>query len=70
MAVSREKLHHIIDQIPENRLPAIEDLLSRIYEEEQEELLAAEAAEINEAKKRIDSGQFSTFEEVFGDLDV
>jgi hypothetical protein len=70
MAITREELHHIIDQIPENRLPSIEDLLSRIYEEEQEELSASEAAEIDKAKKRIVNGEYATFDEVFGDLEV
>ena len=70
MAISREELHHIIDQIPENRLPSIEALLSRIYEEEHEELTAAESAEIDKAKQRMVNGEYVTFDEVFGDLDV
>lgn len=70
MAISREELHHIIDQIAEDHLPTIGDLLNRIYEEEQEELSATETAEIDSAKKRITNGEYATFDEVFGDLDV
>ncbi|MGI6449065.1 MAG: hypothetical protein ACOX3R_01875 [Desulfitobacteriia bacterium] len=70
MAISREKLHYIIDQIPEERLPSIEDLLNHIYEEEKEELDLSEAREIDVAKKRIINGDYATFEDVFGDLDV
>ena len=70
MAISREEIHHIIDQIPENRLPSIEDLLSRIHEEEQEELSLEEATEIDKAKKRMLNGEHCTFEDMFEDLDV
>ncbi|MCI3922678.1 hypothetical protein MO973_20815 [Paenibacillus sp. TRM 82003] len=68
MAISREELHRIIDQIPENKLPSVEELLTRIYEEEQ--LSSKEASEIDAAKKRIVNGEYSTFEDVFGDLNV
>jgi hypothetical protein len=70
MAMSRQELHHIIDSIPENRLPSIEDLLNSIYEEEQEELSSVEATEIDKAKKRVTNGEYVTFDELFGDLDV
>lgn len=68
MAISREELHRMIDQIPENKLPSIGELLTRIYEEEQ--LSAEEASEIDEAKKRIMNGEYATFDDVFGDLNV
>jgi hypothetical protein len=60
MAISREELHNIIEQISNDRLPAIGDLLSRIYEEEQEDLSDVEATEIDNAKKRISKGDFVT----------
>jgi hypothetical protein len=68
MAISREELHHIINQIPDDKLPAIGDLLSRIYEEEH--IDKEEALEIDAAKERMLNGKYATFEEVFGDLDV
>jgi hypothetical protein len=43
-------------------------LLNRIYEEEQ--ISAEEALEIDEAKKRIANGEYATFDDVFGDLNV
>lgn len=66
MAISREELHRIIDQIPENKLPSIEELLTRIYEEEQ--ISAEEAKEIDAAKKRIMDGKYTTFDDVFRDV--
>jgi|HigsolmetaGSP11D_1036233.scaffolds.fasta_scaffold50975_1 predicted RNase H-related nuclease YkuK (DUF458 family) len=68
MAISREELHRMIDQIPDDKLPSIEELLNRIYEEEQ--ISAEEALEIDEAKKRIANGEYATFDDVFGDLNV
>lgn len=65
MAISREELHHIIDQIPEDKLPSISELLTRIYEEIQ--ISPEEAAEIDAAKKRIVNGEYATFDEIFGD---
>jgi hypothetical protein len=44
--------------------------LNRIYEEEQEELSVSEAAEIDTAKKCMVKGEYATFDDVFGDLDV
>lgn len=68
MAISREELHRIINQIPDEKLPSIGYLLIRIYEEEH--IDQEEANEIDAAKKRITDGDYSTFREVFGDLDV
>lgn len=68
MAVSREELQRIISQIPDDKLPSIGDLLIRIYEEEH--IDQEEAEEVDAAKKRIADGDYATFEEVFGDLDV
>ena len=68
MAISREELQSIINQIPDDKLPSIGELLNRIYEEEH--IDNEEALEINAAKKRITDGDYATFEEVFGDLDV
>jgi len=68
MAISREELQRIINQIPDDKLPSIGDLLIRIYDEEH--IDQDEANEIDAAKKRIADGDHATFEEVFGDLDV
>lgn len=68
MAITREELHRVIDQIPENKLPWVGELLTRIFEEEQ--ISAEEALKIDDAKKRIMNGEYSTFEDVFGDLKV
>ncbi|MFD2116312.1 hypothetical protein ACFSTH_08495 [Paenibacillus yanchengensis] len=68
MAITREELHHLINQIPDDKLPAIGDLLSRIYEEEN--IDKEEALEIDAAKKRIANGEYATFDDIFGDLDV
>jgi len=68
MAISREELQSIINQIHDDKLPSIGELLNRIYEEEH--IDNEEALEINAAKKRITDGDYATFEEVFGDLDV
>lgn len=67
MSVSRKHLHEIIDRISEERLPSMNELLKRIYEEEEEELSPKELAELDEAKKRIQEGEYSTFEDVFGE---
>lgn len=68
MAISREELLRIINRIPDEKIPFIRDLLIHIYEEEH--INSDEAKEIDAAKKRIADGDYATFEEVFGDLDV
>ncbi len=68
MAISREELHHIINQIPDDKLPSIGDLLTRIYDEEL--IDREEALEIDIAKERMLNGEYATFEEVFRDIDV
>ena len=68
MSIQRQRLHEIIDQIADEKLPKIVDLINFIYEEEQEELSLNELAEIDHAKQRIANGDYATFDEVFGDL--
>jgi hypothetical protein len=70
MSLTRETLHHIIDQLPEHKLPDIEEWLSRIYEEEQVSMSKTELKEIEQARQRIKNGEYAKFDEVFGDLDV
>jgi hypothetical protein len=64
MAINREELHRIIDSIPSHKLPNIADLLRRIYDEDDEPLTAKEELEIQEAEKRIDSGEYTTLEDL------
>jgi len=68
--LSREELHRIIDQLPDNKLPAVSDLLEKIYDEDNEELSQKELEEIRAAQKRIAEGNYDSFDDVFGDLDV
>lgn len=68
MSVSREQLHKLIDQLPDDKLPKIGDILVHIYEESQ--ISKEEEIELDAARERIMNGEFKTFEEVFGDIDV
>ena len=69
MSIARQRLHELIDQIADERLPEVIDLLSRFYEEDQELLSESELHEIDLAKERIAKGEYATFDEVFGDLE-
>lgn len=58
----------MINLIPDEKLPSIGDLLIRIYEEEQ--IDQNEAAEVDAAKKRIADGNYASFEDVFGQVQI
>ncbi len=68
--LNREELHRLIDRLPEDKLPAVSDLLEKIYEIDDEKLSPEELKEIEAAKKRVAKGEFDTFDDVFGDLGV
>jgi hypothetical protein len=68
--LKREELHRLIDKIPDNKLPAINDLLKKIHKEDSEEISVEESLEIKKAQNRIKNGEYDTFDDVFGNLDV
>lgn len=71
MAKKREELHKIIDYLPEEKLPSINEWLKKIYEEEKkEELNKATIKEINEAEYRIKKGEYVTLDDLLKDDDA
>lgn len=75
MSLPREKIHRIIDLLPEDRYERLVKALPQIIfegEKDSENISPEELAEIlaeaKKAKEEVAKGEFATFDEVFGDL--
>lgn len=68
--MSREQLHRIIDHLPPDKLPALEDLLDKLIDEDDELITDEEIARYRRIREQMKSGDFARFDDVFGDADV
>ncbi|SHN86946.1 hypothetical protein [Desulfitobacterium chlororespirans] len=67
MTISREKLHDLIDQIPDDCLSYLDDVLNRILRSELHDVQRAEADTGISVQERIIS---ATLDDIFRDQDV
>ncbi|WP_258112193.1 hypothetical protein [Alicyclobacillus sp. SP_1] len=67
MALSREQLHRVIDHLPENKLPALADLIDKLIEDDDEPLSDTAIAEYKRIREDMRQGDFVSFDEIFGD---
>ncbi|WDL95902.1 hypothetical protein [Alicyclobacillus sp. ALC3] len=67
MALSREQLHRVIDHLPENKLPALADLIDKLIDEDEESVSEAAIVEYKRIRQEMRQGDFVSFDEVFGD---
>lgn len=75
MSMPKEKFHHIIDLLSEDRYEKLVKALPKIiFEGEKDsadlapEELTEILAEVKKAKEEVAKGEYATFDEVFGDL--
>ena len=66
MALSREQLHRVIDHLPEEKLPALADLIDKLIDEDDERVSDAEIVEYKRIRQEMRKGDFVSFDEVFG----
>ena len=66
MALSREQLHRVIDHLPEEKLPALADLIDKLIDEDDEPVSDAEIVEYKRIRQEMRKGDFVSFDEVFG----
>ncbi|MCY0870935.1 MAG: hypothetical protein OWT27_10195 [Firmicutes bacterium] len=67
MALSREQLHRVIDHLPENKLPALTDLIDKLIEDDDEPVSDTAIAEYKRIREDMRQGDFVSFDEIFGD---
>ena len=67
MALSREQLHRVIDHLPEEKLPALADLIDKLIDEDDELVSDPEIAEYKRIRQAMRAGEFHTFDDVFDD---
>ncbi len=67
MALSREQLHRVIDHLPENKLPALADLIDKLIEDDDEPVSDTAIAEYKRIREDMRQGDFVSFDEIFGD---
>lgn len=67
MALSREQLHRVIDHLPENKLPALADLIDKLIDDDDESVSDTAIAEYKRIRQNMRQGDFVSFDEIFGD---
>lgn len=67
MAMSREQLHRLIDHLPPEKLPTLEELLDKLINEDDELITDEEIAKYRRIRQQMKNGEFVRFDDVFGD---
>ncbi|MCI0184388.1 hypothetical protein [Sulfoacidibacillus ferrooxidans] len=67
MALSREQLHRVIDLLPENKLPALADLIDKLIDDDDEPVSDTAIVEYKRIRQDMRQGDFVSFDEIFGD---
>ena len=62
--IDRKQLHRLVDQLPEEKLPRLNDIFLNIFDEEKSELNYKAKKEIDEARKRIKDGDYISLDEL------
>ena len=65
VALLRDQLHRVIDDLPADKLPALADLICTIIEEDDEPVSAKELAEYQRIRDAMRSGRALSFDDVF-----
>ncbi len=65
MAVSREQLHRVIDDLPADKLPALAELIRRLIDEDDEPVGREELAEYPRIRDEMRRGETLSFDDVF-----
>ncbi len=65
MALSREQLHRVVDNLPADKLPALAELLHALIEEDDETVGAEELAEYRRVRNEMRRGKTLSFDDVF-----
>ncbi|AXF56548.1 hypothetical protein [Salicibibacter kimchii] len=62
--IERKELHRLVDELPEEMLPRMEDFFRHLFDEEELELNDETKKEVNEARERIKDGEHVTLDEL------
>ncbi len=65
MAVSREQLHRVIDDLPVDKLPALAELIRQLIDEDDEPVGRKELAEYRRIRDEMRRGETLSFDDVF-----
>lgn len=65
VALSREQLHRMIDDLPADKLPGLADLLHTLIDEDDEPVGAEELAEYRRIRDEMRRGKTLSFDDVF-----
>lgn len=65
VALSREQLHRVIDDLPADKLPVLADLISKLIDEDDEPVSAQEMGEYRRIRDEMRRGKTVSFDDVF-----
>lgn len=66
--IDRKKLHRLVDELPEEMLPRMEDLFRYLFDVEELELNDETKKEIEEARERVKKGEYFTLDELLKEI--
>ncbi|MTW86647.1 hypothetical protein F3157_13400 [Virgibacillus dakarensis] len=66
--MNRKELHWMVDKLPEDKLPRLSDFFQHIFDEDKLELNDTTKKEIDQARERINKGEYVTLADLLKDL--
>lgn len=65
--MDRNDLHRLVDELPEGKLPRLDELFRHLFDEEEMELNEITKQELAEAIERVKNGEFVKLDELLED---
>ncbi|SFE02640.1 hypothetical protein SAMN05216238_107113 [Lentibacillus persicus] len=62
--IDRKELHRLVDKLPEEKLPRMNDFFRHLFDEEELELNDETKKELDEARERVKDGKYVTLNEL------
>ena len=66
--IDRKELHRLVDKLPEEMLPRMEDIFRHLFDEEEWELNDETKREVDEARERVKDGEYVTLDELLKEI--
>lgn len=62
--IDRKELHRLVDELPEEKLPRMGDFFRHLFDEEELEWNDETKKEVDEARERVNDGEYITLDEL------
>jgi hypothetical protein len=66
--MDRKELHRLVDELPEEKLPRMDDLFRYLFDEEELELNDEIKEEVDEARERVKDGEYVSLNKLLEEI--